>query len=1100
MRPKSNLLTELKLALATLLLSGSALGQGALTPGENHTGSIAVGGADTWTFTAALDDHIVLSVAEIVPNGQPESAFRPRIRLLDPDNVETNDSNGLLAEEIVRRVTKPGTYTVIISDWNDNQAGNYTLRLIQPPQTFIVPGGDEGGTMTNGENHTGNIDTGDLDAWTFTAALDDNIAISVAEIVEDGQPEAAFRPRIRLFDPEGNETNDSNGLLAEEVVRRATLPGTYTVLVSDWNEANAGPYTLRLSKTPGEFVVPDGDEGGPITNGENHTGVIDSGDLDIWTFTAALDDNIAISVAEIVPDGQPEAAFRPRIRLFDPEGTETNDSNGLLAEEIVRRATLPGTYTVLVSDWNEVNAGPYTLRMSKTPGEFVVPDGDEGGPITNGENHTGNIDTGDLDAWTFTAALDDNIAISVAEIVPDGQPEAAFRPRIRLFDPEGNETNDSNGLLAEEIVRRATLPGTYTVLVSDWNEVNAGPYTLRMSKTPGEFVVPGGDEGGAMTNGENHTGVIDSGDLDTWTISADLGDSIVVSVAEIVEDGQPEAAFRPRIRLFDPEGSETNDSNGLLATEFSRNASLAGTYTVVVSDWNEGNPGPYTLRLIHTPGTFAVPDGDEGGAMSNGETHTGTIESGDLDAWTFEAEIGDSISVSVAEIVPDGQPEATFRPRIRLLDPNGSVVSDRNGLLTAENVHIASANGKYTVIVSDWNQVNDGPYTLKLIKLPPDLMVPNTQTINEEELFSAQISVTDPTGNNSPATFSLVSGPAGVSVTPNGSNAATVSWTPDSMVGPSTQVIEVQFTMNIGGTVYSDTETFTINVLDTITGGPAPSKLVNISTRGFVGTGEGLMIAGFVIDGTEPMEVVVRGLGPTIGIRDGVDGFVPDPTISVFSLTQGATVASNDDWEIGNDLVALQSSFDSVGAGEILDSKDAATTVTLDPGGYALFASDTGGLEGVGLVEVFDKTSKLDPNADTKLANISTRAFVGSGDAVMIAGFSIEGGQPLKILVQGVGEGIAGEVTNPLVDPSIIILDLSAGGTVAANNDWESDGQAAEIQAASVAFGSRALSPGSKDAAVIVVLEPNKLYGVLLSGADGGEGIAVVEVFDINSN
>ncbi len=839
---------------------------------------------------------------------------------------------------------------------------------------------------------------------------------------------------------------------------------------------------------------------GALAPGENHAGTIGVGEEDNWTLTADLGDTIVVSITEDIPNGQQDSAFRPRIRILDPDGTEVRDTFANVSISTSHVVAKPGTFTVIVSDSLNTNAAAYTLRVAQAPKSFIVPTGDEGGELTNGENHAGTIDVGDLDLWTVDAELGDTLLLSIAEEVPDGQPESAFRPRIRLFDPDGTEVRDTFANVSISTSHVVANPGTFKVLVSDSLFANTAEYTLRLAHAPKTFITPDGDEGGIIINGANQSGSMEVGDFDMWSIEAELGDTINLSIAEEVPDGQPESAFRPRIRLFDPNGSEVRDTFGNIAIETSHVVATPGTFTVLVSDSLFANTADYTLRLAHATKPFIVPDGDEGDEMPNGETLNGTINVGDFDIWSFEAEFEDEISLTVTEVVPNGQPESAFRPRIRLFDPDGSEVRDTFGNLTAIAAHIAAKTGTYMVLISDSNFANAASYTLGLVKLPPDLIVPATQTINEEELFSAQISVTDPTGNNSPASFTLVSGPAGVSITPNGSNAATVSWTPDSMVGPSTQVIEVQFNMNIDGSVYSDTETFTINVLDTITGGPAPSKLVNISTRGFVGTGEGLMIAGFVIDGTEPMEVVVRGLGPTIGIRDGVNGVVPDPTISVFSLTQGATVVSNDDWEVGNDTAALQSSFDSVGAGEILNGKDAATAVTLDPGGYALFANDTANLEGIGLVEVFDKTSKLNPDADTKLANISTRAFVGSGDAVMIAGFSIEGGQPLKILVQGVGEGIAGEVTNPLADPSIIILDLSAGGTVAANNDWESDGQAAEIQAASVAFGSRALSPGSKDAAVIVVLEPNKLYGVLLSGADGGEGIAVVEVFDINSN
>ncbi len=71
--------------------------------------------------------------------------------------------------------TNSGTFTVLVSSYNTEGTGTYALHLAQIPEAFIVPAGDEGGTLTNGANATGTISLGDIDIWSFTANKGDNI-------------------------------------------------------------------------------------------------------------------------------------------------------------------------------------------------------------------------------------------------------------------------------------------------------------------------------------------------------------------------------------------------------------------------------------------------------------------------------------------------------------------------------------------------------------------------------------------------------------------------------------------------------------------------------------------------------------------------------------------------------------------------------------------------------------------------------------------------------------------------------------------------------------------------------------------------------------
>ncbi len=124
-------------------------------------------------------------------------------------------------------------------------------------------------------------------------------------------------------------------------------------------------------------------------------------------------------------------------------------------------------------------------------------------------------------------------------------------------------------------------------------------------------------------------------------------------------------------------------------------------------------------------------------------------------------------------------------------------------------------------------------------------------------------------------------------------------------------------------------------------------RLVNVSARTQVGTGDGILIAGFVVGGQSPVRVLVRAVGPTLAAF-GVGGTLADPKLEIFS---GQTkTAENDNWD-----AATAATFSSVGAFAFTaGSRDAALVATLQPGSYTAQVSGVGGTTGVALVEVYE--------------------------------------------------------------------------------------------------------------------------------------------------
>ena len=172
-------------------------------------------------------------------------------------------------------------------------------------------------------------------------------------------------------------------------------------------------------------------------------------------------------------------------------------------------------------------------------------------------------------------------------------------------------------------------------------------------------------------------------------------------------------------------------------------------------------------------------------------------------------------------------------------------------------------------------------------------------------------------------------------------------------------------------------------------------------------------------------------------------------------------------------------------------SLDSALRVSLDPGSYTLHVADSANRAGLALAEIYENDG-----TPARLANLSSRAFVGLGANLAISGIFIQGQQTGRFLIRGIGPaltnfGVAGALTDP-----VLVLTTLAGVAVASNDNWNTNTNAAEIVTASVQAGAFPLSAGSRDAALLVTLPPGN-YTALVSGAANATGVALVEIYEV---
>lgn len=260
---------------------------------------------------------------------------------------------------------------------------------------------------------------------------------------------------------------------------------------------------------------------------------------------------------------------------------------------------------------------------------------------------------------------------------------------------------------------------------------------------------------------------------------------------------------------------------------------------------------------------------------------------------------------------------------------------------------------------------------------------------------------------------------------------------------------------------------------------PKRCALLNISTRLRVLTGENVLIAGFILTGADPKKVIIRGIGPSLGLQ----GALADP---VLELHQGsATLATNNNWRDDQEAEIQATGIPPT------NNLESAIVATLSPGAYTAILSGTNNGTGVGLIEVYD----LEQATNAQAVNISTRGFVDTGDNVMIGGLIAGPAYAItsRILIRALGPSLQG-VAGALADPFLELHDAS-GATLATNDNWKintADGssQQAEIEATTL--------PPTNDleSALITSLPPGN-YTAIVRGTGNSSGVSLVEFYNL---
>jgi subtilisin-like proprotein convertase family protein len=654
---------------------------GAFTSAQVKSGTMSgIGDLDAYTFTGTIGDRVIIDAVATAGAG-----FNTVIVLYPPaGGAYATYTTG---DRLEFQLTATGTWTILIEDNGNDTAGNYDFSLLDVTSGPHTSGSDADGsvfvsnTIKNGQFNQGV----DLDAYTFAGTAGQRIILTGVAVGG-----GSHNTNLTLYPPDGGpyETTTSADAIDWQLVKT----GTYTLVVEDYGDDNAGAYTLSyLNLAAGPLTDGADPDGGAIASADVKTGSISGvGDLDAFTFTGTFGQRVLI---DAVATGG--ASFNTSITLYRPNGGAyaTYTSGDRLEFQL----DASGTWTIVINDNAFDSPGNYELSVLNVTGGPITTGSDlDGGPILSNEIKNGQFNQGvDFDAYTFTGVAGQRVVFTA---VATG---ASNNTNMTLYPPGGITNEGTTSADQMEVLLQRS--GTYTLVLEDYADDNTGTYTLSyLNVTAGPHTSGGDTNGGPIVSNQVVSGTMSGiADLDAYTVNATYGQRFVV---DAVATGG--AGYNTYFVVYPPNGAGYFTYTSSDRLEFLANAS--GTWTIVVEDAGNDTAGNYTMSVLNvTVGPYSGSGETDGGPIADNVTKLGSIYSvADADGYTFFGITG--MTASITAITTSGLMDT----QIALYPPNGVAALV---VTTADNTSpILQTDGYYTVVVEDAGADQTGNYSLKV--------------------------------------------------------------------------------------------------------------------------------------------------------------------------------------------------------------------------------------------------------------------------------------------------------------------------------------------------------------------------------------------------
>jgi hypothetical protein len=705
----------------------------------------------------------------------------------------------------------------------------------------------------------------------------------------------------------------------------------------------------------------------------------------------------------------------------------------------------------------------YTLAASNAPTSYNV------GSLPAGLSFSGNVNSPTITgtptaAGSYTVALSANNGNGIGPTTNLALTIAAAGPVPSITSGTSAQGEPNTSYTAGSPLYTATASNSPTAFAATGLPfgVSIDPATGIMSGTP---TVAGIYTVGLTASNANGTGpstnlTLTIGDLSSLTSSTNLSATSGQTVSFTLSANNSPTSFNVTGL---PAGLSANATTGVI----SGSVAAAGSYSISVSVNNALGTGPSSSIALTVSSPPSSPGGGGGGPGPS-------LPAPSIVAQPTSLSVSAGGSAAFSIVVAAGSGALTYQWYFTSGSTTTAIAGATSSVLTLTNVTSSNA-GTYSVVVTGTGGSTTSAgasVTVVALVTPVSITVqPASQAVTVGTAVTFNVTASG-------------SGAIAYQWQKNGTAIAGATGASYSIANPQQSDAGTYSVVVTGGgaSVTSNGAVLTVSPNNVVT--VPPPRPINISVRGFSGTGAQSLIIGFVVGGTGQKDALVRAVGPTLA-SFGVSGVMADPQLTVYS---GSTsVAANAGW---GGSAALGAVFAQTGAFNLpANSKDSALLTTLNPGPYTAQVTSVSGGTGVVLLEAYDTDST---SSSSRFINISARGLAGTGPNVLTIGFGIAGNTTRTVLIRGIGPtlasfGVGGALANPQ-------LTVFAGSTVVGTNaGWGGSSTLASFFAQVSAFP---LPQNSADAAILLTLSPGT-YTAQLSGIGGTTGIALIELYDV---
>jgi hypothetical protein len=491
---------------------------------------------------------------------------------------------------------------------------------------------------------------------------------------------------------------------------------------------------------------------------------------------------------------------------------------------------------------------------------------------------------------------------------------------------------------------------------------------------------------------------------------------------------------------------------------------VAGVYPITLQVFEFADKGGYSTAIYNYTITVTAAAATAPAITTQPQSQTVTI--------------GANVTLSV---VASGSPTPTYQWK-----KDGAAIASATGAsLALSNVQTSNA-GTYTVVATNSAGAATSTGAVLAVNAAPGTDVTPTVTVapHDHSIATGGTVVLDVTGAGGNLGYQWKKG--GSAILGATSRTLVLANAQASDAGSYTVTLT-----NTAGAVTSAAAALTV----TATGDAG--RIVNVAVRTTTGTGNDILIVGFVTGGpgtSGTKDLLIRGVGPRL-TDFSVPNVLADPIIQVIPLGSTSIAAQNDNW--GGDA-QVTSTAAALGAFPLTTttSKDSALIATLASGPYSVKVLGANNTTGTALAEVYDASPGADGNVGPRLINVSARAQM-SNDNPIIAGFVIGGATAKTVMIRAIGPALTHfGVAGAMADPKLAVYGQQGGASVllTGNDDWAG---APELASTAAAVGGFALpDPASKDAVLLLTLDPG-VYTAQVNGANNTSGIALLEVYAV---